>query len=224
MPSNFVLCCRIWSRQRYRRVSLILPSSIPSRSSSAVEGYQRCSTPARCRAHIGHIGGSLIDGLLEEVIEFEPFPELEAQIAGAKLPRPFQAHLVQQNAGYLRIILRRLDMRRKQLQLFRLTLFVENLDGLQPACLRRAVQLTQITQRPLSWSVRSSNSFNQRPVGVIFAILDSMVRTQKHSGRIVSRGCWLPQEGRSTLHRRFNRRHCRRRVCYPFQVENILND
>src|SRR5438046_5642497 len=107
-------------------------------------------------------------------------------------------------------------MRRKQLQLFRLTLFVENLDGLQPACLRRAVQLTQITQRPLSWSVRSSNRFNQRPVGVIFAILDSMVRTQKHSGRMVSRGCWLPQEGRSTLHRRFNRRHCRRRVCYPY--------
>src|SRR5438094_4027611 len=107
-------------------------------------------------------------------------------------------------------------MRRKQLQLFRLTLFVENLDGLQPACLCRAVQLTQITQRPLSWSVRSSNRFNQRPVGVIFAILDSMVRTQKHSGRMVSRGCWLPQEGRSTLHRRFNRRHCRRRVCYPY--------
>src|SRR2546426_8651622 len=52
------------------------------------------------------IRGSLIDGLLEEVIECEPFPELEAQIAGAKLPRPFQAHLVQQNAGYLRIILR----------------------------------------------------------------------------------------------------------------------
>src|SRR5207249_10017470 len=39
---------------------------------------------------------------------------------------------------------------------------------------------------------------------------------QKHSGRMVSRGCWLPQEGRSTLHRRFNRRHCRRRVCYPY--------
>src|SRR2546430_8097469 len=34
-----------------------------------------------------------IDGLLEEVIEFEAFPELEAQIAGTKLPRPFQAHL-----------------------------------------------------------------------------------------------------------------------------------
>jgi len=33
---------------------------------------------------------------------------------------------------------------------------------------------------------------------------------------MVSRGCWLPQEGRSTLHRRFNRRHCRRRVCYPY--------
>src|SRR5438105_11284556 len=32
------------SRQRYRRVSLILPSSICSRSSSAVEGYQRCAT------------------------------------------------------------------------------------------------------------------------------------------------------------------------------------
>src|SRR5271156_5462385 len=41
--SSFVLCGSIRSRQRYRRVSLILPSSISNRSSNAVEGYQRCS-------------------------------------------------------------------------------------------------------------------------------------------------------------------------------------
>src|SRR5438552_8724665 len=32
------------SKQRYRRVSLILPSAISSRSSNAVAGYQRSST------------------------------------------------------------------------------------------------------------------------------------------------------------------------------------
>jgi hypothetical protein len=42
--SSLVLCGRIRSRQRYSRVSLLLPSSISNRSSSAVAGYQRCST------------------------------------------------------------------------------------------------------------------------------------------------------------------------------------
>jgi hypothetical protein len=84
----------------------------------------------------GNIGGSTIDGFLEEAIQFQAFPKLETQITGTELPRSFQAHLVQQNAGYVRIIRRRLDMRRKQLQLFRFTLFVEDRDGLQLACLR----------------------------------------------------------------------------------------
>ena len=60
--------------------------------------------------------------MFEKAIQFKPFPKLQTQIAGTKLPRSFQAHLVKQNAGYLRIIRRRLDMRRKQLQLFRFTL------------------------------------------------------------------------------------------------------
>ena len=96
----------------------------------SVDG-QQCSD-----ARPGHIGGNLVDGFLKKPIQFQAFPKLQTQIAGTELPRPFQAHLVQQNAGYLRIIRRRLDMRRKQLQLFRFTLFVEDLDGLQPACLR----------------------------------------------------------------------------------------
>ena len=42
-PPRIVVCGRMRSRQRYRRVSLILPSAISSRSSNAVAGYQRSS-------------------------------------------------------------------------------------------------------------------------------------------------------------------------------------
>jgi len=86
-------------------------------------------------------------------------------------------------------------MRRKQFQLFRFTLFVENIDSLQPSV--PAPSRSAHPDNTASSVVvrRSSNSFNQRPVGVIFAILDSMVRTQKNIlERIVSRGCWPPQE------------------------------
>jgi hypothetical protein len=79
----FVLCRRLRSKQRYRRVLLILPSPSPNRSSNAVVG---------------------IDGLFEESIRCEPLPKLETQIAVAERPRPFQSHLVQQNASDPRIL------------------------------------------------------------------------------------------------------------------------
>jgi hypothetical protein len=44
-------------------------------------------------------------------------------------------------------------------------MFVEDLDGFQPACLRRTVQFTEVTERLLSWSVGSPNGFYQRPAG-----------------------------------------------------------
>jgi hypothetical protein len=52
-------------------------------------------------------------------------------------------------------------MRGKQLQLLRLTLFVKNFDSLQPARLRRTVQLTEITQRLLSRPIGGAHGFDQ---------------------------------------------------------------
>ncbi len=77
-------------------------------------------------------------------------------------------------------------MRREQFQLLRLALFIEDLDRLQPARLRRTVQLAQIAQRSLTRTIRRAHRFHQRPIGVVLAVLAALVRPQKHSGPIVS--------------------------------------
>src|SRR5262249_6124235 len=55
-----------------------------------------------------------------------------------------------------------------------------------PARLRRAVQLAQITQRPLPRTARCPHRLHQRPVGVVFAILGARMGPQKHLGPILS--------------------------------------
>src|SRR5580698_8413104 len=119
------------SRQRYRRVSLILPSSISSRSSSVVEGYQRrsmaSSLPGAQRRLIA------INGLFEESIQFQPLPQLQSEKARTELTRSFQTHFVQQHTRYLWIVRRRRHMRGEELQLLSFTLLIENLNGCQPA-------------------------------------------------------------------------------------------
>lgn len=49
----------------------------------------------------------------------------------------------------LPIVIHRCCIRRKELQLPTLTLFVEYFDALEPARLRQSVQLTQVTKRAL---------------------------------------------------------------------------
>ena len=116
----------------------------------------------------------LIDRLFEESIQLQPLPQFQPQKAGAELPRSFQPHLVHQHARYLRIVGRRRHMRREQFQLLRFALFVEDLDRLQPARLRRTVQLAQVAERSLTRTIGRAHRFHQRPVCVILAVLFAM--------------------------------------------------
>ena len=127
----------------------------------------------------------LIDQFLIEPVQFQPLPQLQPHKTVSELPASFQPNLVQQDSCDVRIVLRRLDLCRKQFQLPAFALLVENLNRLQPPCLRRAVQLAQITQRPLSRTFRRSDRFDQRPVRVPFAIFRSIVRPQEHAA-----SCW----------------------------------
>src|SRR4051812_45050420 len=127
------------SRQRYSRVSLILPSSIPSRSSSAVDGYQRSSianslpgahsrliASTAANARPWHISRFVIHGFLEESVQLKTLPQLQTQKARTELPTPFQSHSIQQNSGHLGVIRRRLYFRREQFQLCALALLIEH--------------------------------------------------------------------------------------------------
>jgi hypothetical protein len=87
---------------------------------------------------------------------------------------------------YLRIIGWPCYLRREQLQLLLLTLFVEDFNRLQPAGLRRTVQFAQITECPLTRTIRRTYGFYQRPVTVLLAVFRSPVRAQKHSCPILS--------------------------------------
>ena len=77
-------------------------------------------------------------------------------------------------------------MRGKELQLLRFALFIEDLNRRQPARLRRTVQLAQVAERFLTRTIRRAHRFDQRPIGVILAVLVATVRPQKHSEMIVS--------------------------------------
>src|SRR6266702_2919712 len=77
------------------------------------------------------------------------------------LTYPLQSNLVQQHPGYIRVVLRRLYLRRKQLQLPALSLFIENFDRLEPTGSGVAIELAQITKRALSRTVRRTDGFDQ---------------------------------------------------------------
>jgi hypothetical protein len=67
-----------------------------------------------------------------------------------------------------------------------LSLFVEDLDGLLPASLSRTVQLTQIADGPLSWTIGCAHGFNQRPIPVLLTVFAPLVLAQKHAAVMVS--------------------------------------
>src|ERR1022692_2816355 len=91
-------------------------------------------------------------------------------------------------------------MRWEKLQLMGFALFIEDLHGCQPARLRGTVQLAQVAERSLARAIRCAHRFNQRPIGVILAVLVATVRPQKHSELIVSRCRSHFQDSRSALH------------------------
>ena len=121
-----------------------------------------------------------------EAIQFETLPHFQSEQAGTELPRPLQTYFVQQHPRYLRVVRRRLHMRGEELQLLGFALFIEDLNGCQPARLRGAVQLAQVAQNLLARTIRRAHGFHQRPIGVVLAVLATMVRPQKHSEMIVS--------------------------------------
>jgi hypothetical protein len=77
-------------------------------------------------------------------------------------------------------------------------MLVENFHRFQPAGVRRIVQLAQ---RSLPRAIGSAHGFHQRPVAVLFAVLASAMRPQKHFCLMVSWTGGGVQEGRSALHR-----------------------
>jgi len=123
---------------------------------------------------------------LKETIQFEPLPQFQPQKARTELARSFQPYFVQQHPRYLRIVRRRRHMRGEQLQLLCFALFIEDLNGRQPARLRGTVQLAQVAECLLARTIRCAHRFHQRPIHVILAVLAAMVRPQKHSVLIVS--------------------------------------
>src|SRR5580700_3376577 len=142
----------MWSRQRYKRVSLILPSSICSRSSSAVDGYQRCSiasslpgaqrrliaSSAATRDH-GTSTCSPSTACSKKRSSSSRFHNSNPRKQAPNCRVLSSRTLFNSTRGYLRIVLRRRHMRGKQLELLRFALLVEDLNGGQPARLRGTV-------------------------------------------------------------------------------------
>src|SRR5581483_5817241 len=118
-----------------------------------------------------HVCLMLIHRLPEKAVQTQTLPQFQTEPTGTELPRPLQSHFVQQHPRHLRIVGRHLDVRWKQLQLLRLSLLVEDFDGLQPPRLGGIVQLTEITERSLPRTVRRPHGLDQRPVRVILAVL-----------------------------------------------------
>lgn len=99
----------------FNRLSLVLPSSIPSKSSSGVEGYQRssiasslpgahsrlmASTVATLRpGHSGRFVGS-VQQRLPGVVQLQSLPQLQPEEAIAEAARAFQPHLVHSHARH----------------------------------------------------------------------------------------------------------------------------
>jgi hypothetical protein len=88
-----------------------------------------------------------------------------------------------QHLGHLRIVGRRGHLRGKQFQLMPFAGVVEDVDRLQPPRLRRIIQLTEMTERPLARAIRRAHRFDQRPVGVPRAIFLAMIGAKKHRRR-----------------------------------------
>ena len=166
--------------QRGGRIPALLDSQFAARRAQTIDRQQRR------HARPWHVDGFVIDGWLEEAIQFETLPHFQSKEAGTELPRSLQTYFVQQHPRYLRVVRRRLHMRGEQFQLLGFALFIEDLNGCQPACLRGAVQLAQVAQSFLTRTDRRAHGFHQRPIGVVLAVLLATVRPQKHSELIVS--------------------------------------
>jgi hypothetical protein len=160
--------------QRRRRIPALLNSQFARGRAQAVD-RQKCGHPRP-----GHIGGFLIQQAFKEPIQPQPLPQFQPQPASPKLADSLEANPIHPHASNFGIVLRRLHVGRKQLQLPALALLVEDFDRLQPARLRRVVQLAQIAQGPLTRTIGGADGLDQRPVSVILSVLASRVWSKKH--------------------------------------------
>ena len=119
---------------------------------------------------------------MRQPAQLQTLPQFQAQARSSELPHPLEANSAHPQSSHVGIVLRQFDIGRKQFQLPTLALLVEDFNHLQPARLRRVVQLAQITQGPLARTVGCADGFDQRPVAVVLAILVPMIRSQKHRG------------------------------------------
>ena len=101
----------------------------------------------------------------------------QTQHRGPQLPRALQPHALNQDLGDLRIVRGRSHLRGKQFQLMPFAGLVEDLDRFQPPRLRRIIQLAEMAERPLAWSIGGTKRFDQRPIRVPLAILVPMMGT-----------------------------------------------
>jgi hypothetical protein len=134
-----------------------------------------------------------------ERVQLQPRPQLHRQPAGTPLARPLQHQLGQVHL-YRRDIWRRRAVVREERQLHRLPL-VNRRDGPAPPRLLRVIEFAQIQERLLDGPPAPDTSvLDNTPVSVLFAILLSSGRPQKHTAH--SR--WTQaarQEGRSSPQR-----------------------
>ena len=112
--------------QRRRWIPTLRDRQFAARRAQPVDRLHRGHARPR------HIGRIVIHHLLEEAVQCQAPPEFPPQITGAELAGSLQAHPVDQDPCHLRIVSGRFQMRRKQVPLLRLTLFIKDLHRPQP--------------------------------------------------------------------------------------------
>src|SRR2546428_7742830 len=102
---------------------------------------------------------SVVQLVLDAYVRPQLTPQGPARQTRAQLPRSFQAHALDEHLRDVGIVRWRGDLRGKQFQLVTFAGLVEHLDRLQPPPLRRVIQLTERTQRPLPRTIRPADRF-----------------------------------------------------------------
>jgi hypothetical protein len=137
------------------RIALSFDGQFASRITQPVDRQHRR------RAGPRNIGKFLIQMSRKKLIQRQTLPKLQPQIAVAK---PAASVLREAFSPERRATLGSSGSSvsfRNTFNCVCLSLYAEDLDGLLPASLSRTVQLTQIADGPLSWTIRCADSLHQ---------------------------------------------------------------
>ena len=160
--------------QRGRRIPALFNRQLAPGRTQPIDREDRGDARPR------HVGRGRIHPRLEEGVEAQLAPERQSKQRRPQLPCPLQPDPLDQDLGDLRVIRGRRDVRGKQFQLVPFAGVVEDVDRLQPPRLCRIIQLAEMTERPLAGAIRRAHRFDERPVGVPFAIFLPMIGAEKH--------------------------------------------